>query len=242
MAHVFNMPQLGSTMEEGTILKWRKQVGDAVREGETLLEIETDKATMEVDATASGILRRILAAPDSLVAIRTPIAIIGEANEAIDHLVNGQAGSAEPSLLGTNTPTSDLLARDLPASVPAGAPEGARVLISPRARRSADSHGVPIAALAGRGTGPDGRIVERDVTNYLEREAALGAPSFRRDSAARPAPRLTPLAARMADHLGIDLSGLAMGLPGSRVRSEDVLRDAESAPPRTSAYLRRAPR
>ncbi len=231
MAHVFNMPQLGSTMEEGTILKWHKQVGDSIREGETLLEIETDKATMEVEATATGILRKILAAPDTLVAIRTPIAIIGEAHEPVDHLMGGQPDSSGAGSLAAEPPASVLLARDLPTAAPAETPPSTeRVLISPRARRRADEQGVAIAALAGRGTGPDGRIVERDIAAYLERAAVLGGQESRAESAARPGTRSTPLAARMADHLGIDLSSLATGLPGSRVRSEDVLRHAESAP------------
>ena len=228
MAHVFNMPQLGSTMEEGTILKWHKQVGDAVREGETLLEIETDKATMEVEATATGVLRAILAGPDSLVAIRVPIAIIGGADEAIDHLLGDQAdsGAAAPAA----ALTSDLLALDLPRVAPESAASTTeRVLISPRARRRADERGVPVVALAGRGSGPDGRIVERDVDAYLERAAVLGSTGTRAESPERSAPRSTPLAARMADRLGVDLSALATGLPGSRVRSEDVLRHTESA-------------
>ena len=229
MAHVFNMPQLGSTMEEGTILKWHKQVGDAVREGETLLEIETDKATMEVEATATGVLRAILAGPDSLVAIRVPIAIIGGADEAIDHLLGAQADrGAEVPVAAT--PTSDLLALDLPRVAPESAASTTeRVLISPRARRRADERGVPVVALAGRGTGPDGRIVERDVNAYLERAAVLGSTGTRSVSPERSATRSTPLAARMADHLGVELSALATGLPGSRVRSEDVLRHTESA-------------
>src|SRR5678815_1335429 len=106
MAHVFNMPQLGSTMEEGTILKWHKQVGDSIRQGETLLEIETDKATMEVESTATGVVRKLLAGPDSLIAIRTPIAIIGDADEPIDHLVNG---ASPPSESAGAPPASDLL-------------------------------------------------------------------------------------------------------------------------------------
>ncbi len=231
MAHVFNMPQLGSTMEEGTILKWHKQVGESVREGETLLEIETDKATMEVEATASGVLRKILAAPDSLVAIRTPIAIIGTADEPIDHLVDAPAAGSETGRAATAAPTSDLLARDLPSLAPAeNSPTAVRLLISPRARRRADEAGVAIAALAGRGSGPDGRIVERDIAAYLERSAVPGGAESPAESAARAMPRSTPLAARMADRLGVDLSALATGLPGSRVRSEDVLRHAESAP------------
>ncbi|HLJ55046.1 MAG TPA: dihydrolipoamide acetyltransferase family protein, partial [Chthonomonadaceae bacterium] len=189
-------------------------------------EIETDKATMEVESPASGVLRRLLAAPDTLVAIRTPIAIIAAADESIEELAGAPAnGGVAGQAATTGVPTSDLLARDLP---PAKAPAAARapILISPRARRRADEQGVPIFALAGLGTGPQGRIVERDVAAYVERSAA------QIDGAAGPraAARATPLAARMADDLGVDLNSLALGLPGSRVRSEDVRRHAESAP------------
>jgi len=224
MATVFNMPQLGSTMEEGTILKWHKQVGDSVKEGEILLEIETDKATMEVEAATSGVLLRILVEPDNLVPIRTPIAILGEAGESTDGLVGTPA--AAPANGGTR-PTSDLLALDLPAQPRTAAAQlPDTILISPRARRHADAHGVAISALAGRGSGPEGRIVERDVEAYLELPAAMRGPQAPSAGSDRSAPRSTPLAARMADHLGVDLSALSTGLPGSRVRSEDVARYA----------------
>jgi len=227
MAHVFNMPQLGSTMEEGTILKWHKQVGDSIKQGETLLEIETDKATMEVESTATGIVRKLLAGQDSLIAIRTPIAIIGDADEPIEHLLNGAASASNG---GSSAPASDLLTRDLPQQSPeARASRSEQILISPRARRYADENGVPIAALAGTGTGPEGRVVERDVVAYLQ-SAPAAAESARQAIADSAVPRSTPLAARIADELGIDLTTLSVGLPGSRVRSADVLRHVESGP------------
>jgi pyruvate dehydrogenase E2 component (dihydrolipoamide acetyltransferase) len=226
MAHVFNMPQLGSTMEEGTILKWHKQVGDSVRQGETLLEIETDKATMEVESTATGVIRKILVEQDSVIAIRTPIAIIGERDEPVDHLVGAAPASGAPSSAAPGGQTSDLLTRDLPPAPPPAEHSRERLFVSPRARRYADEHGVPVAALAGRGSGPEGRIVERDVAAYVERSGALGAAETQQ----RPSPRSTPLAARMADDLGVNLNDLAAGLPGSRVRREDVLRHADAAP------------
>lgn len=229
MAHIFNMPQLGSTMEEGTILKWHKQEGDTVRQGETLLEIETDKATMEVESEVSGVVRKILAKNDALIAIRTPIAIIGDAEEPIEHLLGeagaGGASAANGAAVAPLKPTSDLLSKDLPDASPKREQE--KILISPRARRYADEHGVPLAALAGRGSGPQGRIVERDV------EAFLQQPSSRPVAAAETASpiRATPLASRMAEDLGVNLKDLALGLPGSRVRSEDVLRHAETERP-----------
>ena len=91
MAQLVPMPQLGSTMEEGTIIKWRLSEGDPVRKGETLLEIETDKATMEVEAPADGVIRKLLYGVDSVVPIQKPIAIIGTPDEPIDHLLGGAA-------------------------------------------------------------------------------------------------------------------------------------------------------
>src|SRR5882672_3491401 len=105
MAHIFQMPQLGSTMEEGTILKWFKQEGESVRQGEALLEIETDKASIEVEAPWSGVVRKILVPADRMVAIRRPIAILGEAEESIDHLLaeagHGNASAVIPANDGT---------------------------------------------------------------------------------------------------------------------------------------------
>jgi pyruvate dehydrogenase E2 component (dihydrolipoamide acetyltransferase) len=163
-----------------------------------------------------------------LIAIRTPIAIIGDANEPIDHLENGSAASTEAA---NHAPSSDLLTRDLPQqSRTAVQPGYEQVLISPRARRYADEHGVAIASLTGAGTGPEGRVVERDVVAYLQ-ATPIGSSPAGQVSAETGVPRSTPLAARIADELGIDLTTLAVGLPGSRVRSSDVLRHAESNGP-----------
>lgn len=214
MAQLLTMPMLGSTMEEGTILHWRKREGESVRQGEVILEVMTDKAAMDVESPADGVLRKILAAEETTVPVRVAIAILGTADEPI------------ADLLGVS-PTADLPAAAPAASAPApsGTQEShnggaARVIASPRARRLADQAGVLIAALAGRGTGPGGRIIERDVEACIEGRRA----------AEQPAPRATPLAARMAGELGVDLESLALGLPGSRVRSADVLRHAEARP------------
>ena len=89
MAEYFKMPMLGQTMEEGTILQWFKKEGDAVKKGEPLLEITTDKANIEVESPMDGILRKILHPVDATVPIQTPIAILGDAGEPIDGLVSG---------------------------------------------------------------------------------------------------------------------------------------------------------
>jgi pyruvate dehydrogenase E2 component (dihydrolipoamide acetyltransferase) len=225
MAQIFTMPQLGSTMEEGVILKWHKQEGDPVKKGDVLLEIETDKATMEVEAAQDGVLRKILVPADATVPIRQPIAILGTADEPIETLL-AEVGAASPLPLTPSKGEQTLSPTpNAQRPTPKSGTEG-RVFLSPRARRYADVHGVPAAALTGRGTGPEGRVVERDVMAYLQTQQA--AP----DVEATPArSRVTPLAARMADDLGVDLGDLTLGLPGSRVRSEDVLRHVETTRP-----------
>ena len=234
MAQIFQMPQLGSTMEEGTILKWFKQEGDPITQGELLLEVETDKASMEVESPSSGIIRRILVPADRMVAIRIPIAILGEADEPIDHLL-AQAGHSSTPV--SDDPGSTLGRSPTPASSEhpnTGTPEyqNPAVPISPRARRLADSQGVPVSALAGRGSGPGGRVIERDVAAYVaERDRSSAFAQIipePEDQQSRITLRSTPLAARMAGDLGVDLNDLALGLPGSRVRSVDVLRHAET--------------
>ena len=235
MAQLFNMPQLGSTMEEGTILKWHKNEGDAVRTGEVLLEIETDKASMEVESPVDGVLRKILALADAVVPIRRPIAILAGATESIEALLaEAGVGGAPPT--GNAPPPAELSPSPAgeASSVPSApaATDGAKVFLSPRARRIADEKGVAVALLVGRGTGPQGRVIERDVEAFVAAQAARPTPP---ESVERTAPRTTPLAARMADDLGIDLNDLTTGLPGSRVRREDVLRHAETARPTTAA-------
>ncbi|HZO89916.1 MAG TPA: dihydrolipoamide acetyltransferase family protein [Chthonomonadaceae bacterium] len=241
MAQIFNMPQLGSTMEEGTILRWHKREGDPVKKGEILLEIETDKASMEVEAPTDGALRKILASEGALVPIRQPIAILGTADEPIERLLaevgagNGStvAQEARPAAVSSPAPTAEAATPLAGAGAGTAADSKGKVFISPRASRIADEHGVSLSALAGRGTGPEGRIIERDVRAYLEAQQARETPPAAPMEAepARPTPRATPLAARMADELGISLEDLATGLPGSRVRSADVLRHVEAVRP-----------
>ena len=95
MAIKMLMPLLGQTMEEGTIIRWFKNEGDSVKEGEPLLEVLTDKVNMEVEAPESGVLRKIFAQTDDIVPVKDPIAIIGTADESIDDLL-GDSPVAQP--------------------------------------------------------------------------------------------------------------------------------------------------
>lgn len=221
MAQLIPMPQLGSTMEEGTIVKWRFQEGDFVRKGETLLEIETDKATMEVEAPADGVVRKLLYPADAVVAIQKPIAILGTVDEPIDHLLLSSGGSTASSTVATPAATPVVTAP--PVAALASGSGDVSVFLSPRARKLAEESGVSFALLAGSGTGPEGRVVERDVQQFIARTGAAVAEP---EDVSRGL-KSTPLAAKMAGELGLDLNDLALGLPGSRVRREDVIRHLE---------------
>jgi len=214
MAHVFAMPMLGQTMEEGTVVQWFKQEGDPVRQGEALVEVMSDKASFEVESPADGLIRKLLVAANDAVPIHTPIAIIGDADESIDGLVPASGVSA-PAAVHAAPATSP--AAPAAAVAASRAPSGP-VAISPRARRLADERGIPISALAGRGTGPGGRVIERDVTAALEQATAATDGGHL---------RVTPLAAKIAEELGVDPSAARMPA-GSRVTAVDVRRAADA--------------
>jgi len=189
------MTQLSPTMTEGKIARWLKKEGDTLESGEVLVEIETDKATMEVEVIEEGILHKIIAAEGSLIPVGTAIAVIAEDDEEVpvDYIPES---SGEAPVLET-TATADIPASPAPiaeaiASAPVPAPAEAiqevdmaavvraandkRIKASPLARRLAKQKGINIAAITG--TGPKGRIVKADIENASKRGINLGGQTF----------------------------------------------------------------
>jgi pyruvate dehydrogenase E2 component (dihydrolipoamide acetyltransferase) len=219
MASEVVMPRLGWTMEEGSIVEWLKRDGDAVRAGEPLFTIESDKAINECEALDSGILR---IPPDSpppgrKVPIGTVLAYL---------VAPGERAPFETTAPLDAPNTGGTPAREAPAgpSAPAGLSgvtptrAGRQPAISPRARRVAAELGIDWTRLTG--SGRTGRIVERDV------RAAAEALVF---EPARPA-RVSPLARRVAEAEGIDVGQLAQHASGGRVTAADVAQAARPAP------------
>jgi pyruvate dehydrogenase E2 component (dihydrolipoamide acetyltransferase) len=198
------LPRLGLTQDEGTIVRWLKREGAPVAKGEPLFEVMTDKATLEVEAPAGGVLLRILIDEGGTVPVATPIAVIGEPGESLA----ATAASAPAAAAGAQAPQPASAASApavpqvaVPQVAAAGGPSG-RVRISPRARALAERHGVDPATL--RGSGPGGRIIERDVQGALA--AAARPPAAPSTAAARDRPvavaRMRSLiAARMLESL-----------------------------------------
>lgn len=159
------MPKLGLTMEKGTIGAWLVAEGQAVTKGKPLLEVVTDKVTMEVEAQASGILRKVLVQAGEEVAVSTLIGIIGSADEKID---TGGGASAPPPVAG-NAPVVSAPQTVAPA---AAVTNGGRPKhrASPKARKMAEERGLDLGRLTG--TGPGGRVVSEDVRAFLSQAPA----------------------------------------------------------------------
>lgn len=172
MAEIVNMPKLGFDMAEGTLVRWVKAEGDSIEHGEVLAEIETDKATIEVESQATGVVRKHLVDEGTAVPVGLPIAVVAAADEEIDlDSLVGRAKS-EPQASGAPTETGQQPPRSAPQeTAPTTAdvggnghlPDGLKA--SPVARRLASEQKVDLRALSG--SGPGGRIVKRDVEGVL---------------------------------------------------------------------------
>jgi len=200
------LAKLSPTMEEGTIVKWSKKEGDAIKVGDVLAEIETDKANMEMEALGSGVLRKILVQAGGKAPIGSLIGVIADPNEDISAMLaeaakaapaaspqpapaaaapaaapRPAAQAAPPPAAAQPPPAPALAAVPAPAAAPGG-----RVKSSPLARAIAAQKNVPLTLVAG--SGPGGRIIKRDVEGYIASpRPAAGAPAAARPAAPVPA-------------------------------------------------------
>jgi len=169
------MPALSPTMTEGNLARWLKSEGDSISPGDVIAEIETDKATMEVESVDEGTLGKILVAEGTEeVAVNTPIAVILEEGEDASALDGFNAGSApaapakaEETPKAEPAPAASAPAKPSPAPAHAAAPagrDGSRVIASPLARRLAAQQGIDLTTVTG--SGPRGRIVKADIESY----------------------------------------------------------------------------
>jgi pyruvate dehydrogenase E2 component (dihydrolipoamide acetyltransferase) len=175
MATRIVMSKLSPTMEEGRVLQWTKKEGDPVESGDVVVEVETDKATMEVEAMGSGVLRRILVAENTTVPTGTVLGVVAPEDEDISDIlaqVEARIGAAEPAAavpadVATATQAEAPAEEGPPAAVPMqegegeGEGDGRRIKTSPLARRMASEQGIELDLITG--TGPGGRIVKRDI-------------------------------------------------------------------------------
>jgi len=163
MAKYVIMPKLGFNMDQGTVVQWLKKEGDTIEEREEILEIETDKTVMPVEAPCSGILRKILVAEGEVVPVTLPIAIIGDKNETINQMIDEayqKLGKTEK----VEIEVSPEIVKEQEIESKKEKKEFKK--ISPGARRKAKELGIELQSL--KGSGPGGVIIEKDVIDYFK--------------------------------------------------------------------------
>ena len=187
MAEIVAMPKLGFDMAEGTLVRWVIAEGGEVAKGAVLAEIETDKATVEVESSAGGILYRQLVAEGTAVPVGTPIAVIAALGEEVKDLpeTGMEAGSAaavvekqapDEKTVAAESAGQKAEAPEVPAAQPAQvAPEGVALRASPLARRIAQENNLKLNQVTG--TGPSGRITRKDVEKALQGAPAAVPPA-----------------------------------------------------------------
>ena len=192
------MPALSPTMEKGNLSKWLKREGDKVKPGDVIAEIETDKATMEVEAVYEGTLAKIVVAEGTAdVPVNQLIAVLAGEGEDVKAAAAGAAGGAAPAQKPQAASPPPQQPKSPPAATPAAAPQahvensGNRVFASPLARRQAKEAGVDVGRI--QGSGPHGRVIARDV------EAAKSGKGLRAAPAGAPANAPAAAAPSMSD-------------------------------------------
>ncbi len=162
MAEIVTMPKLGFDMAEGTLVRWVKNEGEKIEKGAILAEIETDKATVEVESTFSGIIHKFLVEQGSSVPVGTPIAIIAAEGEKVNEndlvLIKKELPSAKE-----DTPTE--VPETQKVSIPKQSEANSVLRVSPLARKMASEEGLDLKSIAG--SGPEGRIIKKDVEKAL---------------------------------------------------------------------------
>jgi pyruvate dehydrogenase E2 component (dihydrolipoamide acetyltransferase) len=212
------VPPLGQTVDTLTLVSWYKNEGEAVIAGEPLYAVETDKATLDVEAPATGVLRRVMANPGDVVKVLSAIAVIEDEVKAEDE--------------------TDLTSASASAS--------SRLFVSPRARCLAEAEGVSLNAI--KATGPQGAIVERDVRAYLQGSGIgdQGSGDAKQESAVtgetrQPVGGISPVARRIAEEAGLDWAAIAGTGPRGQITREDVEQAVERRSGRAEEQMTKPP-
>ncbi len=218
MAAELFIPKLGQTVEEVTIVNWLVADGAAVKAGQDLLEVETDKAVFPIESPAKGWLHIGPYPNGAVVPVLTVVALVGAQDE---RFVQAHGVEAEPQVIESPAVPQ---AVEAPVQPEAAAPAG-KTFASPRARRLAAAEGVDLSQVPPSGGGGV-RVIERDVVDFLAQQ-----------------PKVTPLARRVAEAAGVDWHGLAGSGPGGRIVREDVARALQerAAPLSSDEILVRLP-
>jgi len=213
------LPKMGQSVEEAEIVTWLKQEGDSVAVGEALFTMQTDKAEIDCESTAAGVLRKILVQPGIETPVLSVVALVGAADEPLPDLALYQtpSGGEQPGESdgnGAEAPAEIAPVAAAQAPAPEAAGDGGRVRVSPRARRVAADQHIDPARLAGSGVG--GRVLAADVQAYATQ--------------LKEAP-MTPTARRVAGARGLDPSQVQGTGIGGKITKNDIPADVPAARP-----------
>ena len=170
MAETISMPKLGFDMAEGLLVRWVKQVGETINKGDVLAEIETDKATVEVESSASGVVLQLIVDQGTMVPVNAPIAVVGQAGEVVsEQKAEGGKPKVDEKPAPQSAPTVDSASSKISSSESSTVVDGQSSIVkaSPLAKKVARDQKVDLSKV--QGTGPGGRIVRKDI------EAALSS-------------------------------------------------------------------
>ena len=205
MAEVIIMPKLGFNMDEGELIQWCKKIGEPVKKGDVLFEINTDKTVMPVEATQDGVLLKTMLEENQFAPVFTPIAVVGQAGEDPDQALAEYQQKENRTAGGEN-------AESAPESAPpasdtcAQGPSVGKLKLTPRARTYIRENDIDPESIAQiQGTGFDGGITARDI-------------------------KASPLARRLSEKLGVDLVGVQGTGVGGKIMREDVAKAAAAVP------------
>src|SRR5690554_5183836 len=186
MAIKIEMPKLSDTMEEGVIAKWNVKEGDKIEAGDIIAEVETDKATMDVEAFDSGVLLKVIPGEGDSVPLGGLIAIIGEEGEDISALLDGADSSSDTKAAPSDSKEKEAetkpSAEATSSSKETESDDSGRIKASPLARKIAEDKGIDLSKV--NGSGPDGRIVKKDVEDFKEVATAPKAAASQESSSA----------------------------------------------------------
>lgn len=208
MAEIIIMPKLGFNMSVGKLVKWYKEEGDQVTKGEPIFAVETDKTSIDIEATQDGFFRKKFIEEGDSVAVTLPIAIVSDIEENIDELINecfrqlGKEIIAEEEIAEV---VASVAAQQINTAI---SPADGKIKITPRARRAAAEKGIDITTLNIKGTGYKGGINEADLLNYLARNKA----------------KSSPLAKKLAEFEGVNIKNAH----GSGINGKVLKKDIEA--------------
>ena len=209
MAEIIIMPKLGFNMSVGKLVTWYKKEGDAVTKGEPLFAVETDKTSIDIEATQDGIFRKKFIEEGDSVDVTLPIAIISDAGENIDSLIDDcLARLGKTAEFAVKEEASQTVSEEVQPAKAEMAPADGKVKITPRAKRAAAEKGLDISTINIAGTGYKGGICEKDIFDYLADNKV----------------KATPLARKLADAEGIDIKDAS----GTGVYGKVVKKDIET--------------